>query len=582
MAKNYETELSKKLKKIKAYIFQDMDMEAFAKEREKELVKAEDGTYFAVYMSVCDGKKRAEVLHSSALTIEEAWDGAKQLAKKYVNRNQLTTKWLKVDITKRSEVYPVQQAVDMMFSSYNEFFRRGISFDTQYHESILEAEANGNRLLTYKQKMFDLRLINEYFMKHERDVILKLPTELIFFDCDQYFIDDRDECYTLYSDGLACGRRITEELTQKDVLRLINTSSKYLMNQLHEDGSFDYGYYPIFHKLIPNYNILRHSTSIWSLVCAAELTNNQETRQKAVRAIKYMLSQVAYYKDERAGNVEYAYLVEKGANEIKLGGNAVAIILLTQYMKLYDSTEYVEVCEKLGAGILNMMNPMDGSFVHVLNYPDQSIKEEYRTVYYDGEAGFALARLYSLTKKSKWLFAAKKVVDHFIEADYTKYRDHWVAYAVNEVTMHAPLKKYLEFGLKNVQKNLEVIYKQPTSYHTYLELLTASFELYMRIKKEGHDVKYMEKFDEKSFIETIFHRAHHMLSGYAYPEYVMYFKKPDYFRGSFFVRHDGYRTRIDDVQHFCGAYYSFYKHYDELLDVYKELTGNERYVEPVE
>ena len=55
-----------------------------------------------------------------------------------------------------------------------------------------------------------------------------------------------------------------------------------------------------------------------------------------------------------------------------------------------------------------------------------------------------------------------------------------------------------------------------------------------------------------------------MLNGYGYPEYVMYFRYPSLSLGSFFMRHDCFRTRIDDVQHFCSAYYSFYKNYEKL------------------
>jgi len=92
-----------------------------------------------------------------------------------------------------------------------------------------------------------------------------------------------------------------------------------------------------------------------------------------------------------------------------------------------------------------------------------------------------------------------------------------------------------------------------------------TFELYMRILDNKYDVKELAEFDEEFFVRTIFHRAEFMLNGYGYPEYVMYLKYPEKIQGSFFVRHDGYRIRIDDIQHFCGAYYSLYRNY-ECLD----------------
>ena len=32
------------------------------------------------------------------------------------------------------------------------------------------------------------------------------------------------------------------------------------------------------------------------------------------------------------------------------------------------------------------------------------------------------------------------------------------------------------------------------------------------------------------------------------------------------VRHDGYRVRIDDVQHNIGGFYKYYKNYDKMVE----------------
>ena len=157
-------------------------------------------------------------------------------------------------------------------------------------------------------------------------------------------------------------------------------------------------------------------------------------------------------------------------------------------------------------------------------------------------------------------------MDYFIENDYTQYRDHWVAYSVNEITKYLPEEKYFEFGLKNAQVNLERIYNQKTSYHTYLELLMVTFELYERIIENDIQVEYLKEFDEDKLVETIKHRAYHMLNGYFYPEYAMYFKNPERILHSFFVRHDAFRIRIYDVQHFIGGYYNYYKYYEHLME----------------
>ena len=53
--------------------------------------------------------------------------------------------------------------------------------------------------------------------------------------------------------------------------------------------------------------------------------------------------------------------------------------------------------------------------IHVLNYPDLTIKEQFRIVYYDGEAALALLRLYQIDHNEEWLNAIKMLFEMFIE-----------------------------------------------------------------------------------------------------------------------------------------------------------------------
>lgn len=272
----------------------------------------------------------------------------------------------------------------------------------------------------------------------------------------------------------------------------------------------------------------------------------------------YLIENIKY-KD-----IETAYLLEEKDNEIKLGGNGVAIIAMTEYMDVFDSDKFINMVEHLANGILELQNPDNGKFYHTLNYPDYSRKEAYRTIYYDGEATFALARAYTYTGLEKFLEGARMSIENFIINDYTRYRDHWVAYSLHEVTKYIPDPRYFEFALKNVEKNLDRIYNQTTSYHTYLELLAISWQTYQRILESGVYVEYLDGFDVEYFAQTLYSRAAYMLNSYFFPEYSMYMKYPVNSLGTFFVRHDSFRIRIDDIQHFIGGYYYFLKNYDSI------------------
>lgn len=61
-------------------------------------------------------------------------------------------------------------------------------------------------------------------------------------------------------------------------------------------------------------------------------------------------------------------------------------------------------------------------------------------------------------------------------------------------------------------------------------------------------------------------RANRQLSGYFYPELAMYMENPQHILGSFMMRDDKFRVRIDDVQHNIGGFYLYWKNYDAMLD----------------
>ncbi|MBQ8841671.1 MAG: glycosyl hydrolase family 88 [Ruminiclostridium sp.] len=560
-------DFNKKAKLLEEKLLDGKSFEALEEEISVNL--CENGLY-AAFISVCDTFTRARVLRYAASSLKEAWHGACNAAMKFVSFNEYDPKWVKADILVNSKRVPLSDVINEVKTGYNEFYRHGLSFDDEMKTTMIEAEMNGNRVISYKNKTIEAEQVNKYLSSACGTKLSVLPENVIVFDCKSAFCDEENNVFELYGEGYNCGRRITGEFNKEKALEVITTSSEYLSMQLDFSGKFEYGIYPVFHNVIPGYNILRHTSSIWSLVCAYRITKDKFILRQIECALGYTIK-YSFYKYKKPKEEENtAYILDLNQREVKLGGNAVAIIMLTEYMDVTGTDKYKKLCCELGNGILELLDSETGEFTHVLDVPKLNVKEKMRTVYYDGEAVFALARLYGLTKEERWLNAAKTAVDRFIREDYTKHRDHWVAYSVNELTKYVNDERYFEFGLKNAQNNLEKIYDQKTTYHTYLELLCVTFELYDRIKENDIKVGYLEEFDVKAFVDTIFHRADYMLNGYCYPEYVMYLKYPEKSLGAFFVRHDGYRIRIDDIQHFCGAYYSLYRNYEKLDNIRKQ------------
>lgn len=514
-----------------------------------------------VFISICNGEERAKVFTGTGADKETAWNDAYSQAKAFVEENSYNCLWVKADLVGEAKTLNTEDFSTELHHFRPEFFRKGISFDKEFNTALLEAELNGAKILDYDKECVNLTYLKTYLKKEGRTAISSLPDEYVVFRCIGWLCDEDGKVFELISDDAEYGRRKVDTVDKDYAAMLVENASAFLIDQVKDDGSFVYGIYPRFDNDINNYNIVRHASTLWSLVCQYRMTGNDKLVKVIDKAVDYMIDNAVINADNST-----AYLYEKKSDEIKLGGCGVAVVALTEYMDAFDSDKYMDVAVKLGNGILTMLNEETGEYYHVLN-GDCSRKEQFRTVYYDGEATFALCRLYSLTGDKKWLNAAKSAVEHFIDADYVQFKDHWVAYSMNEITKYVDDDRYYTFALRNAQENLNTIYYRDTTYHTYFELLMSTFELYDRVNERGIHVDYLDDgFDLNYFLKTVYKRADHMLNGYFYPEYAMYMANPNRVLDTFMVRHDGYRIRIDDVQHNVGGYYLYYKNYDKLVE----------------
>ncbi|MGN0667455.1 MAG: glycosyl hydrolase family 88 [Huintestinicola sp.] len=551
----YTDKLKEKAEKLKGILFASSGIDG--------------GEVCAAFVAVSSGEERAIVFRASGNAPADAFDEAVRKACRYINTNKLDPRWVKADISVNAEKISFKKVIETIAAGRSQFFRKGISFDDSFTRIISEGELNGKGLISYKNKTIELKSINSYLQKNDMPVLTSMPNELTIFDVVSAFCGD-DKAYPLYGSGANCGRQIRRELTDKDAMEILQNAADYLANQIYPVGAFEYGYYPIPHHVIQGYNILRHASSIWSVLMNYRITQNDELRPVIDSVMGFLVRNMANRYSKPDSEYNTVFLIERNSSEIKLGGNGLAVIALTEYMDVFKCDKYQKLCIELGNGILEMRRK-NGRYVHVLNYPDLTLKDKFRTVYYDGEATFALMRLYGLTRDEKWLNAARESIDMFIREGYEKYRDHWVAYSLNEFTKYVPEEKYFSFAMKNAMVNLRRIHDQDTTYHTYLELLGVSFETWLRMKELGIAAEYASDEEILQLIETIFHRADYMLNGCLTPELAMYLKYPVQISGAFCVRHDNFRIRIDDVQHNIGAYYSFYKNYPQLIRYRKEL-----------
>lgn len=216
----------------------------------------------------------------------------------------------------------------------------------------------------------------------------------------------------------------------------------YLVAHTGPDGFFVYQYNPVTDKTSSSYNILRHAGTTYSLLELYEATGKKTYLEAAERALTFLADQVV-----TCPGVPDALCIEEG-NEIKLGGNALAVLALSKYAALMHSdgtpdvaSEYVSLAQKLAKFLTGVQTP-DGEFsVHKIT-ADSGVDSGFESEYYPGEALFALARLYLLDGDEQWITAAHLGAHWLIEVrdknvpTQNLLHDHWLLYALNELYAH--------------------------------------------------------------------------------------------------------------------------------------------------
>lgn len=533
---------------------------------QNEIIPPTNSKNIILFMSIGNETIRAKVFRSAASTLNKAMNYLRDKAIQYVRKYHLHPRWIKVDFVTSMQALSFSELEDKIAHTRRNYFRSGIAFDEDFRLAFLEQEINGNVMIRSINKnplQLDERNINRYLNKTDSQTLPFMKKrfahqKVYTFQTEAIFMDRvNPHIVELYNGALTNGIRKTKNI-KTEIQSLIRETSHFLQDQVMDDGKFEYGYFSAFAKRIPTYNILRHSSTLYAMVEGYEMIQDDSLLKIIEKGIDYAIREALVYQDENDSDSP-AFMVDyANKQEIKLGANATAILAMTKYMQVTNTTTYLKEAQALAKGILEMKT-FSGGFIHVLEYPGFHIKDLQRIIYYEGEAVFALLRLYALDSREEWLQEARNSLDYFIENDYWEHHDHWLSYASNEIIDYLPEDRYFEFGLKNCNDHLQFIYHRDTTYPTFLELTMAAYKLVQKMKKMGKTY-LLEHIDEKLLNETVDHRAEYQRVGYFYPEVAMYMKNPSLVLHGFFVRHHAFRVRIDDIEHYLSGYCQYVQH----------------------
>ena len=517
--------------------------------------------------SVSDGKRAALSLVMSADTLDKAWNG---LWRKLF-RNEpdlLSQQHIRIETPVRVRQTTWGHLKRDLSETKRNYFRLGLSLDANFKHCFLELELNANAALVGDASVSSAQLNVNHFNALGRKKFgpnFELDHEehtpvWTFETVGVYFGPSLDEPIGLNAGGELSGSRIQPPMGPADIDWLVEQGSEFLARQVKSDGSFVYGIFPCFDRDIPTYNTLRHASSTYAMLEAWEQTKSTALKQAIDLSLDCLCTRLIKVcaLPNTMPEQKAAFLVDLD-NEVKLGGNAVSLLALCKYTELTEDRQYLELMKQLALAIAAMFNPQSSSFVHVLQFPELSLKEAYRTIYYDGEATFALMRLYKLDPNPLYLRIVELAVDRFIEAGHDKSHDHWLSYCVNELTIYKPERRYFEFGIRNFNSHLDFVLNRITTFPTLLELMMAAEQMLQRLNDQADLRDLLASVDLEKFYRAMHHRANYLRCGFFWPEWAMFFRSQRRIQGAFFIRHHAFRVRIDDVEHYLSGLIAYRK-----------------------
>ncbi|MDT2662974.1 hypothetical protein P7E02_24145 [Enterococcus hulanensis] len=522
-----------------------------------------------LFLSISNGKERAKVKNVRGETLNDCLDWLQQ------ELTKAESPYIRVDAVTHIEEYNYAELMRRLFLvKRNNFFRTGIAFDRKFRTAFLGEEIMGSALIRPSQNhrvgfnnpelSFNMPNLERYVQKKYHSPLRdKLKQKTFYLFRTQGFYYENGSWLKLSTKEEQEGvRESNTGILPNQIDQAIENGEEFLYRQIKDSGQFIYGYYPTYNYELTGYNSVRHFSSVYALLEAQEYLDKKEELKRSEQALDWGVKNLLMEKD----GAQYVQEQMRSGISIKLGAQALAILAMAKFQTITGDTKYETIINQLIQGIDDRFVNEEGETTHILN--DQlETKKKFNIIYYDGEAVFSILRGYAITKNERHLQLAKKLFDRFVEKKYERYHDHWLSYATNEILLYLDDKKYYEFGLRNAFENLDFIEFRDTAYPTMLELLMAAIKMTDKVKetsyfKQGEFTQFVSKIDFWRLRQVAIKRAEiEIEKGVMFPEMAMFMKYPDRIVHGFYTRHDKFRMRIDDQEHFLSGLINFFVYF---------------------
>ena len=231
-----------------------------------------------------------------------------------------------------------------------------------------------------------------------------------------------------------------KDFTRADILEAAYVGGRNLGYNQAPGGKFGYIYYPCSDTFDPDYNIVRHAGTTYSLFQLYQYTGDPYFKDIALAALEFLSPHIKQPEE----NPELSILEFNRRSD--LGANALLTLALIEMPDnvLAQAPQYRELRDRLGATLLAFQME-DGSFYKRYRELVAKRPPKKQPIYYPGETFLAFVRLYETTGEDKYLAAAKKAAEYQIN-DFKKSKvpDNWAIQAYGRYHRHDPQQKYAD------------------------------------------------------------------------------------------------------------------------------------------
>ena len=529
-------------------------------QRRTLFLSASDGSRPAV-VTIGQGHGFAGALRDAAARMRERLNAAAGSSRKR------KPTWLKVDIVQGKD-----DVRNIMQSGPTVPRRRlmGIALDWETRLALLPEEVAVHDLVT-ESAVPRLDRVERYFKQRGASAaqVVRIKKQMFgtpgFFRSASFFYDGSRTV------RLHRGHRMWQTVHRDELLEAAKAAGAYLTRSVREDGSFVYIYLAAEDNVPDDYNLVRHAGTVYSMLDLYATTGDTELLAAASRAIEYLVSSA----HPCGGEYQELACIWEGEGLVQLGASALGLLSLATYEKATGDTQHHSLAVKVGNYIVDSVRD-DGSLMCSRVFATGE-DTDITSPYYPGEAIFALARLYGIDPKEKWLDAAEKAAARL--TDDTPWddpkanieHDHWQMYALNELDQFRPHPRYVEQSLRlahEIRAAQHRAHKPPlrpiapdwpggyyappraTPTATRSEGLLAAYQLLRR-----HD----RNKDAAEVMDTAVLGVTFQLQCQVRPETAMYLPDPQRCLGGVRCSLTAFEMRNDYSQHFISSVLSLYR-----------------------